>query len=146
MLTANWTSQLNIVATLPQYCFDIFIIYVNIPSRLKQVSNPEAILLDTHDFQFSIAFVKFFISALYGCNTTAIFVQDFAMREKCMKCIPYFFKIFLPILQNFSNIRPRFYNMIGILNTKLYHLILEQYCLNVSSTFSPYSLMCPEKY
>lgn len=112
----------------------------------KQVCNPEAILLDTHDFRFSIAFVKFFISAIHGCNTTAIFVQDFARREKCMKCIPYFFKIFLPILQNFSNIRPRFHNMIGILNTKLYHLILEQYCLNVASTYSPYSLMCPEKY
>ena len=47
----------------------------------KHVCNLEAILLDTYDFRFSIAFVKSYISAIHGRNTTAIFVQDLATRE-----------------------------------------------------------------
>ena len=61
----------------------------------KHVCKPEAILLDTHDFGFSIAIVKSYISAIHGCNTTAILVQDLATREKCQKCITDFFYIFV---------------------------------------------------
>ena len=71
----------------------------------KHVCNPEAILLDTYDFRFSIIFVESYISAIHGCNTTAIFVQDLATREECWKCITFFhyYRFDYPIFQQYSS-------------------------------------------
>ena len=83
-------------------------------------SNTAAIFVqDYAKLEECLKFIPYFFNIFL---TAAIFVQYFARREECLKCIPHFLNIFHRILQYYSNICPRLNNTVGMLNTKLHFL------------------------